>query len=283
MNKIVLALCALGLSLSSLAQTDSTGKDTTGMNKRDTIRVGGITIIKYPGSDTGKNKTQVILSRERNRYKKPSNVSTNWWVVDLGFANINDNSNYIAATTSGFVAPGVGADQFELRTGKSVNVNIWLFWQRLNLIKHVVNLKYGLGVELNNYRFDDERVRFAKNPTRISLDPTLQGVKKNKLAADYVTVPVMLNFNFRPGYKNAFGFSGGISAGYLYSARQKIKEGDDKDKLNNDFDLERWKLSYIGEISLGIVRLYGSYAINNMWDRGLNQRPYNVGIRLSRW
>lgn len=155
--------------------------------------------------------------------------------------------------------------------------------QRLNLIKHAVNLKYGLGLELNNYRFEDERVRFTKNPTTITLDPALADVDKNKLAADYVTVPLMLNFNFTPGREKGFGFSAGVSAGLLYSARQKIKDGGNKTKLDDDFDLEKWKLSYIGELNLGPVRLYGSYAMNNMWEKGLDQTPYNVGIRLSNW
>jgi hypothetical protein len=155
--------------------------------------------------------------------------------------------------------------------------------QRLNMIKHVVNLKYGMGLELNNYSFDDERIRFQKNPTLVTIDNTLKDARKNKLAADYLTVPMMLNFNFTPDRRSGFGFSGGISAGYLYSARQKTKIDDDKDKLHNDFDLKRWKLSYVGELLLGPVKLYGSYALDNMWDKGLDQTPYTVGFRLSNW
>lgn len=153
--------------------------------------------------------------------------------------------------------------------------------QRLNMIKNVVNLKYGLGVELNNYRFDDKRIRIQEDPTKITLDESLKDIKKNKLAADYVTVPIMLNFNFTPKKKQGFGFSGGVSGGYLYSSRQKFKFDGDKDKTRDDFDLRKWKLSYIGEFSLGPVRLYGSYATKSMWKKGLDQTPYNVGIRLS--
>jgi Outer membrane protein beta-barrel domain len=144
----------------------------------------------------------------------------------------------------------------------------------------VVNLKYGLGLELNNYRFENTQVRFHKDPTSIALDPTLTNVSKNKLAADYITVPLMLNFNFTPGHNNGFGFSAGVSAGYLYSARQKIKIAGNKDKLHGDFDLKPWKLSYVGELSLGVVRLYGSYAFKSMWSKGLDQTPYNIGIRF---
>ena len=154
--------------------------------------------------------------------------------------------------------------------------------QRLNIVKHVVNLKYGLGLELNNYHFDYDEVRLTQDPTQILFDgPT--NLKKNKLAVDYITVPMMLNINFTPGRRNGFGISGGVSAGYMYSARQKIKTDDEKNKLHDDFDLERWKLAYIGELNLGPIKLYGSYAMNSMWDKGLEQTPYNVGIRFSHW
>jgi hypothetical protein len=115
------------------------------------------------------------------------------------------------------------------------------------------------------------------------MDNNLKGAKKNKLAADYLTAPIMLNFNFTPNRQNGFGFSAGVSAGYLYSARQKTKIGGDKDKVRNDFDLKRWKLSYVGELNLGPVKLYGSYAFETMWEKGLDQTPYNVGFRLSNW
>ena len=274
MKTTVLVALFMGITMTSFAQTD-----TTATSQADTIRVGGMIIIKKKGKDGGESREVVIANRRRN---KLTNVSTNWWILDLGFANYKDETNYAAARQSGFVSSDfTSKDNLKLRTGKSVNVNIWVFMQKLNLVKHYVNLKYGLGVELNNYRFDDERVRFAKNPTSISLDPTYENAGKNKLAADYVTVPVMLNFNFTPGRYRGFGFSAGVSAGYLYSARQKTKIDGDKEKLKDDFNLEKWKLSYIAELSLGPVRLYGSMATKNMWEKGLDQTPYNIGIRFS--
>ncbi|MFL5772857.1 MAG: outer membrane beta-barrel protein, partial [Flavisolibacter sp.] len=218
-----------------------------------------------------------------NRRSKPSNLTTNWCIVDLGFANVNDKTNYSSAEAQAF-APGFSSkDQLNYRSGKSINVNIWLFMQRLNVIKHVVNLKYGLGVELNNYRFDDERIRLTRNPTIVKIDTALAVVDKNKLAADYVTVPLMVNFNFTPDRRRGFGLSAGVSAGYLYSARQKIKNNGERQKLHDDFGLNKWRISYIGELNFGPIILYGSYAMESMWDKGLDQVPYNVGIRLSSW
>ena len=207
MKKLLLALIAFGGAISGFSQ------DTTATEKVDTIRVGGMIIIKKKGEDGGKDHREVMISNRRKT--KSSNLSTNWWIVDLGFANFNDKTNYASPAAQAFAPGFTGKEQMNLRTGKSVNVNIWVFMQRLNMIKHVVNLKYGLGVELNNYRFDDEKVRFSRNPTKITLDPALADVDKNKLAADYVTVPMMLNFNFTPNRRKGFGLSAGVSAGYF--------------------------------------------------------------------
>ncbi len=278
--KRIFTLCiVLCTFIPGISQTD-----TTVANKApegDTIRIGGMIIIRKPGSKDREIVRDKEYKMRNRRGDKPSNLSTNWWIVDLGFSNYNDESDYTAAAADGFVAPGIGKDQLKLKSGKSRNVNLWFFMQKLNMVKHVVNLKYGMGLELNNYYFDNDNVVFAKNPTNISLGST--DYRKVKLAADYLTVPIMINFDFTPGRKKGFGISGGISAGYLYSARYKTKENGDVNKVKDDFDLERFKLSYIGEIALGPVRLYGSYAMKNMWEKSLDMTPYNFGFRLSNW
>jgi hypothetical protein len=269
--------------MTGFAQNDTTGNQKP--SKDDTIKIGGMIIIRRAGG--GK---EVFRERRDNdddtssrRYSKSANISTNWWILDLGFSNFNDNTVYSSAATQSF-APGSNEDLFKLRSWKSRNVNIWFFMQKLNIAKHVLNLKYGVGLELNNYFFDEERIQFQKNPTKITLNPLLTDLKKNKLAADYLTVPVMLNINFTPKRGRGYGISGGVSAGYLYSARQKTKNNDnDVKKLHDDFDLEKWKISYVGELLLGRVKLYGSYATKSMWSKGLDQTPYTVGFRFSNW
>lgn len=278
MKTALLAFFATSIAMYSYAQTD-----TSKQERADTIKIGGMVIIKKSdGKDHSQDKPVITISNG-NGSKKYSNLRTNWGIIDIGFANINDNTNYANSQAEGFTAPGVGEDQFNMRNGKSVNVNLWLFMQRFNLVKHVLNLKYGLGVELNNYHFNDKRVFFQENPTVVVLDEKWKDANKNKLAADYVTVPIMLSVNFTPGRESGFGFSGGISAGYLYSARQKFKIDGERYKNHDDFNLRPWKLSYIGELNLGPVKLYGSYAFESMWEKGLDQTPYNVGLRFSRF
>jgi hypothetical protein len=267
MKQAITLLAGITMFITGLAQTDSTKSET------DTIKVGGM--ILSTKTDKSEKSTDVEVKVEVHKRKKSSRVTTNWWIVDLGFNNYTDNTNY---PVNDF-AHGLGKDQFKLRNGKSVNVNIWAFMQKLNVIKGVVNLKYGIGLELNNYRYK-EPIKFNTSPTSVELDNT-RNYSKNKLAADYLTVPMMLNFNFTPHKKKGFGFSAGVSAGYLYASRQKtITNTDGKQKNRDDFDLRPWKLSYIGELNLGWVKLYGSLATQSMFEKGLDQTPYNFGFRL---
>ncbi len=281
------------VSATLLAQNDSTKNQ-----QADTIKIGGMIIIKKDSPDQNRKETTVTIGNRRDQ--KHSNVSTAEFIIDLGFANWDDKTDYATATSQNFLInkPGttspLGANDFKLKTGKSTNVNIWLFMQRLNLIKHYVNLKYGIGVELNNYRFKSN-ASFKEggvNPyaTAQSINHAFVfrdsvAFSKNKLAADYVTIPFMINFRTNPNSSSkGLSLSAGASIGYLYNSRNKQISGE-RGKLKNrgDYDLEKWKFSYIGELGLGPVRLYGSYVPKSIFSNGLKMRTYNIGIRFSNW
>jgi len=276
MKQVLILLAGIGMAITAMGQTDSTEQ------KADTIRIGNMIIIKKPGRNNDDDDRDKEARIHRRRNYKPSNISTNWGIVDLGFANYDDQTNYGGPEASAF-APGLVKDDFKLRPGKSTNVNIWIVTQRLNVVKHVVNLKYGVGLEMFNFRYK-RNILFETNPTTLVVKDIVRNYEKNKLSAEYVTAPIMLNFNFTPQRKRGFGFSAGMSAGYLLWSRQKtITSEDGKQKKRDDFDLRPFKISYIGELVLGPVKLYGSFATQSMFEKGLDQTPYAVGFRLSNW
>lgn len=289
MKKLILLLATATICLNLTAQDVPEKKD----GDKDTIRIGGMIIVKK-GKKSG--DASVKISNDKGK-KKKRNISTNWGIVDLGFANYSDNTNYANAGSYLVNRPGYPAldkNDFKLKAGKSINVNIWIFMQRLNLIKHHVHLKYGLGVELNNYRYKSA-VSYNENglvPYTVNTQTNAPFIfrdsisfSKNKLAADYATIPVMLNFvTNAEERKNRFSISLGVSAGYLYSQRNK-QVSKEKGKLKNrgDYDLERFKFSYVAELGLGPVMLYGSYSPKSMYEKSLDIRPFNVGFRFSYW
>ena len=198
---------------------------------------------------------------------------------DFGWSNFIDNTNYTQAVLSGDVASGIGASDLKLKLGASRNINIWFVMDDAPLIKKVLRLQYGFGIELNNYFLDSRNVYIAKNPTYVYATTT--PYKKAKLAADYFSVPLLLKLNLTPHRKeNPFTIAGGVSGGFLYSARFKTKNSGDISKIRSDFDLERFKFSYVGELGLGPIKLYGSYAMKDMFKNDLNMTPYTVGFRF---
>jgi hypothetical protein len=290
MKRLVILLATVFYCTGVFAQTDSTAQ----VKKSDTIRIGNIIIVKKGDKKSSGNDSGVVVAKAPH---KKSRISTNWGIVDLGFANYDDKSNYAAANADGYLVarpgyPDLNKDNFKLRTGKSVNVNIWFFMQRLNLVKENVSLKYGLGLELNNYRYKSE-ISYKENGV-IPYTNDMHSDKpfifrdsitfdKNKLAADFFTIPVMLNFSTNDwGKYNGFNIAIGVSGGYLYSMRNKqISESRGKEKNRGDYDLERFKFSYIGEIGIGPVKFYASYSPHSLYEHSLDMRPYNFGIRLS--
>ena len=291
MKKLILLLATAALCLNLMAQDDPGKKD----GDKDTIRIGGMRSVKK-----GKKNGDVSINiGGDNGKKKRKNLTTNWGIVDLGFANYSDKTNYANAGSFLVNRPGYPAldkNDFRLNAGKSINVNIWFFMQRLNLVKHHVHLKYGLGLELNNYRYKSESKISYKEGGLVPYTVNTQtnapfifrdsiSFSKNKLAADYLTVPIMLNFVTNADErKNRFGLSVGVSAGYLYSQRNK-QVSNDRGKLKNkgDYDLERFKFSYITELTLGPVTLYGSYSPKSMYEKSLDVKPFNIGFRLGYW
>lgn len=296
MKKFTLLVAAAFICQYGFAQEDSTVVKT---EKRDTIRIGNILIIKKGKKEVDDNDDNTVeVKMGRKQKKTNSRVSTNWFVLDLGFANYIDKTDY--ANTGSYLVnrpgtPDFGKSDFKLRTGKSVNVNIWFVMQKLAIEKRGhVNLKYGIGLELNNYRYKTPLTYqesgvipysggLQTNSPFIYKDTI--AFSKNKLAADYLTVPLMLNFASNPDkLKKGISLSAGISAGYLYSQRNKQKsDANGKERNKGEYDLERFKLSYIAELGLGPVRLYGSYSPKSMYEHDLDMRPFTLGFRLSNW
>ena len=285
--------------LTAMAQKTSNDSDTTVSSKKSKeINIGNLSIV-IKNSD---HNHALIVDTISHKKKIHSNISTNWWVFDLGFSNYIDNTNYALAGNSLINRPiagiqPIGESDFKLRTVKSVNVNIWIFMQRLNLIKHKLNLKYGLGLELNNYRYksntnisykEDGIIPYS-NPINATNKPFIFRdsitFSKNKLAADYITIPLMVNFNPTPNkLAHGFSISAGVSAGYLYSSRNKQKSAERGKRINKgEYNLEQFKFAFIGEIGMGSVKLYGSYSPKSMYKNDLNMRPYTIGLRFSNW
>jgi Outer membrane protein beta-barrel domain len=287
---ILLTLCAIALTGYAQQKKDSTVKSTT----PDTIRIGGILIIRK----AKKNNIDSTVTLEQNgisvtKSKRRSNI--NYIIVDAGFANWNDQTAYPTAgnyTGNRTGTTAFGSNDMKLRAGKSSNINLWLFMQKVPLSKTNVNLKFGLGVEYFNYAlrstisFKESGVLpVGNNFAAPFVYRDSISFSKNKLNLKYITVPLMLNFSTtKQKGKPTLSTSFGVSAGYLIRERNKQTSNErGRDKNQGNYDIQKFKLSYIGELGLGKLRLYGSYSPKSIFERSLDVRPFSMGIRFSNW
>ena len=320
-QKIILPFLFIGSSLISNAQTDTiamlaTKKDTIVVKaKNDTVQIGSMlivtkkeaelpnfkTIIKIGDASYGRpkdgeygwvngdfKKTRIEIARGAKTLK---NTETNWWILDIGFANFVDKSPtlyWLAANpNSASIYPGplMSPENFSLNNRKSTNVNVWVMMQKLNLYHHKINLKYGLGVEMFNFRFD-KSISFREDiATNVKYD--VVSFTKNKLLVKYLTVPLQINFSPNPTNKKGFYASIGMSAGYLWNAKNKQISGErGKEKFRGNFNLNDWRFATIGELGVGPVRLYGSFANSNLFNKNqsfLDMQPFAIGLRFSKF
>jgi hypothetical protein len=280
MKKLLMVMLMGACMQAGYAQDDSTKTAQEG----DTIRVGSIIIIKKGGE---KSEYDVYKDKDYNsrKYYRKSNITTNWLIFDIGYSGFNDKTNYSDPATQSFLQNPNGtplnAGDFSIKGLTVSNFNLWFFMQRLNVYKHVVNLKYGFGIENTNYYYKTPITYVDGGTVYVKRDTV--SFSKNKIAADYFTAPLMLNFCTNPNSKNGgLQISIGVSGGILYSARQKqISSERGKQKNKTDFNIDRWKAAWVAELGLGPVKLYGSYSINPLHTYGVDQYPWMAGIRFS--
>jgi hypothetical protein len=278
----------------------------------DTIQIKGLIIIKGK-NEKGRNSYKFYNDTAYTSQKLKKNLQTKWLVVDVGFNNYIDRSEYNGASYVAYypttnylqnnpvsekaafdysgiglntLAPRNGSEpltpsEFKLITGKSVNINIWLFMQRLNLAKHKINLLYALGLEMNNYRYARNITYEPGYPTKIVRDSI--EFSKNKLFASYLTIPLMLNFNSNPYHPNrSFEISMGVTGGYLMKSRTKqISAERGKVRKVDDFNLNKWRFGLAAEIGYGPVKIYSNFALTPLHDYGLEQYPFSIGFRFN--
>ncbi len=300
---------AIKISLDNLFQGTDTivyGSDTV-RKGGDTVRIGSMLIVNKAEPSENRNfKTTIRIGDSSARFfngdfkktkieiargpKKLKNLQTNWWTLDLGFANFNDKSpdiNWLNANTNfTSIYPGpVRPEDLSLKNTKSSNVNLWVLQQKLNVYQHKINLKYGVGFEMFNFRFD-KSISFREDlPGYIKYDDI--AFSKNKLLVKYLTIPVQINFTPNPNAKRGFYASIGMSAGYLLNAKNKqISKERGKEKFEGSFNLNDWRIATIGELGMGSVRLYGSYGMNNLFNKNqafYDMQPFALGLRFSKF
>ncbi len=237
------------------------------------------------------NKGIVIKGSDSSSTKQPEKDKkfSSSICMDLGFNFFkNDINGKSGSGSGGPTIPTYKSGLLDLNVGKSINVNLyWLkTFRALKTPRERIYLSTGLGLQLYNFRYD-KNITYTRNPAGIFLDSV--DFKKNKLAFDYLNVPLMVTMKTRI-YQNAADhkkdkwlvYGVGITGGYALSIWTKQKSSErGKVKIHDDFFFSRFNSCLTAEFGLDdVIRFYGTYQITDLGNN-LDQHPICIGLKIS--
>ncbi len=205
-------------------------------------------------------------------------VTTDWFNMQIGLNNMLNANDQLEMPT--------GFENMEVSTGKSINFQIHFVQQALNIYRDNIRLVYGLGLDINNYRFDNDVILGYDSIGALMAElDTDTEYKKNKLVTQYLTVPLMLNLKLGRDDDKSFKISFGPNFGYLLTSHQKLKwseNGRQKSKIKEDYNLEKFRVGYELQFGYGPFVLFGKYYPNSMFkqDQGPDLRTVSAGILI---
>jgi hypothetical protein len=262
--------------------------------QNDTIKIGQLLISK-PESKSNLSWEQIIKNKDLNglkvNFKKSNNnfkqLETSWFAFDIALVNYLDETKYAENKTLSNPAIGQPLSKFkmQLNNGKSTNINIWVVQQKYRLKNPAFYLKYGLGLEMFNFRYE-YGINFRKNESMfIYLND--ESYEKNKLFTSYLSAPVQLGYDFKLKNDKILGISGGLVTGYLFKSYNKqINRELGKEKYKSNFSLRDMRLAGVFEIRIDKLKFFGTASLQNMLDKmNTNQSlyPYSFGLRFSKF
>ena len=251
--------------------------------QNDTIKIGQLLISK-PESKSNLSWEQIIKNKDLNglkvNFKKSNNnfkqLETSWFAFDLALVNYLDETKY--AENKSLSNPAIGQplskSKMQLNNGKSTNFNIWVVQQKYRLKNPAFYLKYGIGLEMFNFRYE-YGINFRKNESMfIYLND--ESYEKNKLFTSYLSAPVQFGYDFKLKNNKILGISGGLVTGYLFKSYNKqINRELGKEKYKSNFSLRDMRLAGVFEIRIDKLKFFGTASLQNMLDKmNTNQSLY---------
>ncbi|MFH0893109.1 MAG: DUF2807 domain-containing protein [Bacteroidota bacterium] len=181
-----------------------------------------------------------------------------------------------------------GNKYLELDYAKSINVNIYVPEVSANLVKDHIRLVSGLGLEINNYRLENNYRLLADSSFSCAEFDTIRTYKKNKLNSVYLTVPLLFQFDTRKDKNgNTLHVSLGGYGSVRIAAHTKRMWLDNnevyKPKSHDDYNLSTFRYGLMVRMGYGRWNVYATYALSEFFKSGQGPKlyPFSVGITLA--
>lgn len=285
--KLYAAMAVLGMFCAQnvIAQEDANKPERGKKKKTLTISNQGIHVESNDGGDSVTAKAGKLDTKNKKDKEKVGKLDLTYAMMDLGLNTFADNTNYADPSVVNYLnVPAANRNEqlFDLRNGKSINVNIYPLMVKMPIVKTRTQRLYistGAGLQIYNYRYE-RPLTYTKDPNVIILDTI--SFKKNKLAINYVNIPLMLTAKTRLHKDTWLVYGAGVTAGYrLSSWNKQVSDERGKVKTRGNFDLADFNTCLTAEFGVeGIIRFYGSYQLTSIYDNGIDHRPISFGIKI---
>ncbi|GAF04692.1 WG repeat-containing protein [Saccharicrinis fermentans] len=220
------------------------------------------------------NKDESNWNDQKKR--KSHKFKGHFWGIDLGLNNFVNNQKE-------FSLPD-GYQYLSLHTGKSIELNINALQQNIGLSQGV-GFVTGVGLNYNNYRFDNPNIPIIDEDGNLSSAAITDPLEKNKLTTLYLNVPVMFELQFSKRRHSAFYISTGVIGGYRLKSYTKIVtkvDGEkDKEKNKDSFALNDFRYGAHVRIGFKAINLYGTYYLSQMFENGKGPELYPISFGIS--
>lgn len=260
----------------------------TYQEKDDTIQVKlGKRGIKIMGKEDGTSIDIIDLDDEEDERSDRSwrRFRGHWMGMELGL------NNFLTSDLS--MDYSEEARFMELNTGKSWDVNFNFLQYSLGFGTDKVGLVTGMGIELNNYRFDNPLSLIKENGIIVAdssylLDPDVSSIEKSKLNTSYLTLPLILEFQIptgRSGHRIHFS-AGAIGGVKLWSTTKVVYKDQDGNKeknkvKGNDYNLSPLRYGVTARIGYRAINIYANYNLTPLFEKNKGPELYPFSIGLS--
>lgn len=247
----------------------------------DTVKIKiGNKAISITDTDDGTNvKIIDIEDSEKHGWEKKKKKFTGHWAgFEMGLNDLLDEDFNLAGSNP-------ETRYLDLNTGKSWNFNLNFIQYSLPMT-HGIGWTTGLGLEWNNYFFDNNNCIGKDSLGNIGPVYPPEGVSftKTKLNTTYLTLPLLLEFQFGSEKKGfiSFGAIGGLKLYSNTETKYFLAGEKEKNRVRGDFNLIPLRYALTVRMGYKFVKIYANYEMRPLFieNTGPVVHPVNVGLIL---
>jgi hypothetical protein len=233
-------------------------------------------------------ETTTSTDERNNEENQKSIVSVGGNVYDIFFTWNKRRKTY--PHWAGFGMGFVNYDDKDIPYGDAMNSKS--LYYSLNLKTYHVQLGTpnlllvsGIGTDWFRFRYDNVNSAITKVDGIAKFVPAPEGIdyKKSKLSANYLTIPLLIEYQY-PARRRSFHISFGV-VGYLkYYSKSTVFYYIDgrkyKDSMGRDLNIRPVDMKLRAQVGLGGLSIVGRYSPFSMFDaKGPDLKSYSLGLQ----